>query len=280
MLTIAHISDLHLSKITFSLSQFLSKRWIGNLNNLLFRRFVHSSKQIENLPKLFEKLKVDYLIITGDFTSTSQLSEFKAAQCFLKKVEERGIKVISIPGNHDQYTRKAYKNKSFYEFFENKQKSPLHLKRDGIEVFSLDKKWWFIGIDTAIPTSLISARGLFSEKLETTLKQVLLKIPKEDFIIFVNHYPFIKPKNPRRGLKRSSALKAILKQHKNIKLYLHGHTHKQTIMKGRPITLDSGSISHKRGSFNILELGSNQCLIKFYTWTNKWQLQKNFTFCL
>ena len=75
-LRIAHLSDPHFSKITYSPRQFLSKRWMGNLNLLLFRNQAYQTQYLWHLPELVESLEVESVFITGDFSSTSLNEEF------------------------------------------------------------------------------------------------------------------------------------------------------------------------------------------------------------
>jgi 3',5'-cyclic AMP phosphodiesterase CpdA len=291
MLNIAHISDLHFAKISFSIKQFLSKQWIGNFNNLLLRKFFYSHRQLFLLPQLLKKLNTHYLIITGDFTATSQIKEFELAKEFLSTLPDNNIKILSVPGNHDHYTKTAFLNKRFYKFLENG--SPNHdfptksysLKEHGVESFPLNNKWWYLGIDTALATPILSARGLFSEKIEQELINLLKLIPPQINIIVVNHFPFSQEGHKRRILKRGNDLKNILQKNPHVKLYLHGHTHKNYISDQRknhlPIIIDSGSISSKKnGSFNFLSITNNSINIDTYRWENSnWhnKTSSNFT---
>jgi len=286
MLRIAHISDLHFAKASFSLKQFMSKRWVGNFNTMLIRNFFYSQKQLFQLPRLFKKLNVDYIIITGDFTATSQVKEFELAQAFLATFKDNDIKILSIPGNHDHYTKSAFLNKRFYHFLENM--SPNHnfptksykLKEHGVESFPLDGKWWYVGIDTALATPILSSRGLFSEKIEHELINLLAHIPKDFNILVVNHFPFLPHGSKRKILVRGSRLKAILENTPQVKIYLHGHTHKHKIISSRPLILDSGSVTSKRsGSFNLITLTHHDIEVDVYRWRSKqWQLENSFSF--
>ena len=276
MIKIAHISDLHLWKITFNLSQFLSKRWIGNINLIFFRKKKFNKEQIFSLPEVFEKLKINYVIVTGDISSTSLDDEFLFGKKLFDELEKRGIKSLFLPGNHDCYTKKAQKEKTFYKYFENNPgKSNIEqkycLKADGIEAHKLTGNWWVIGIDCTLATHLVSSRGLFSEETEKKLYDLLDLIPKDNYIIIANHFPFRITKSPRKALKRANNLKKILKAYPNIKLFLHGHTHHHNIhdlrKKGLPLVLDSGSTSHNTlGKWNLIEIDSSTCKIKVFDW--------------
>ena len=178
----------------------------------------------------------------------------------------------------EQYTKRLKKH-LFYDFFENiETEKSKTLKKDQIEIFSLSDKWVSIGLDTTIVTPLFSASGLFSKDLEKTLIETLDNVPKEKNIILINHFPIIHIAAKRKLLKRRDALLEIIKKYPNIKLYLHGHTHKFSIEKkdNLPYMICSGCASHKRNaSFNIFELEDDKCrVINYKIKDNCWQKHK------
>lgn len=278
---IAHISDLHFSKLCLSPLQFFSKRWLGNLNLLCFRRKEFDVQQLAALPSLFKAQKVDLVIISGDLSTTSRAKEFRLAQAFVEKIRAEGIQVITVPGNHDQYTKRAHRKQTFYKYFA----SPL--KEHGLMVQELPNKWRLIALDSAIATSLVSSRGYFSPKLEETLIKLLSELPKNQPILLVNHFPFFQSQGPRKALARSEALRAILSNDPRIKLYLQGHSHIHTIAdlrpSGLPIILDSGSATQrKNGSWHLLDLNEKSCVVEPFHWTgsSEWRAQEKVEFKL
>ena len=264
----AHISDLHFSRLTWNPAQFFSKRWLGNLNLFLSRRHRFSAEYLSSLPSLLKELHVDAVIITGDLTSTSHESEFSQAKQF---IESLGQKVYLLPGNHDQYTKGAYKKQLFYQFFDPlySETSPLNLKEDGLSLIEFAKGWWLIGLDTAIATSLLSSNGYFSPELEIKLESALQQIPSNHNVVLVNHFPIFSNESSRKSLLRKEALKAVIERHPQIKLFLHGHTHRHCIANlqnsGLPIIVDSGSIAqNESGSWNLIDITPHGCEIEAY----------------
>lgn len=206
------------------------------------------------------------ILFGGDFTSTALKKEFLAAHQFVKTFEQPWI---AIPGNHDHYTYRSFRNKDFYRYF------PSALEQSGIEVRQIAPKWQLIALDTSIPT-LTSSQGLFSEELEASLEKVLKQISPSDSVLLFNHYPFFQNDSPNRCLRRAQALEALLKRHRNIRGYLHGHTHRHVIAdlqsSGLPLVLDSGSSSHKLyGSWNLLDLSDEGCRVTAYHWKGQWK---------
>lgn len=278
---IAHISDLHFSKLSFNPLQFFSKRWLGNLNLLFFRRKEFDAKRLNSLPSLFKSLDVDLVVISGDLSTTSRKSEFLKAKEFVEKIEAQGIQVVTLPGNHDQYTKRAYKKQLFYKYFN----SPL--KETGVMLKELGSKWLLVALDSAVATSLVSSRGHFSTKLEKSLAKLLSDLPKNKQILLVNHFPFFQSQGPRKSLERSEALRTLLLHDPRIKLYLQGHTHIHTIAdlraSGLPIILDSGSVTQKKdGSWHLLDLSEKRCDVESFRFKNStgWHAEEKVGFDL
>lgn len=285
LVRIAHLSDLHFSVPSYNPLQLFSKRWLGNLNMLFSRKKDFNPDQLLPLIDLLKEKKATHVVITGDITTTSFKREFVLGQAFASKLKEAGFQAIIIPGNHDQYTRKAFKKKLFYDFFEGQftAQTRYSLKEHSVTVSPLADHWWLVALDTAIATSLVSSEGLFSTNIEKHLEQILAAIPKQENIILINHFPFFHHDGPRKGLVRAEILKRIVMKYPNIKLYLHGHTHRQCIADLRgaklPIILDPGSTSHNElGGFFLMDIFPSSCHLEVYHWKNSWQFTQDQQF--
>jgi 3',5'-cyclic AMP phosphodiesterase CpdA len=261
---IAHISDLHFSNVCLSPLQFFSKRWIGNLNLVLRRKREFDYELLNNLVDLFQQNHVDFVLITGDLSTTGRKKEFRQAKAFIKEFEDRGLKVFAIPGNHDHYTMRGWKQKLFYDFFYD-----ASLKEDGVTAIDLNSSWTLVALDTALATPITSSRGLFSEKLEHNLSSVLSSISSNRNVLLINHFPLFEHDHPSKIMERAPRLRELLKRFSNVQLYLHGHTHSHCIAdlrsNGLPIIVDSGSTAHSsRGTWNLLELSAQQMKIQSF----------------
>lgn len=276
---IIQISDFHFTQLTWNPFRLFPKRILGNFNWLWARRKAFAPQQLESLPALFRSLKPDLILFGGDFSTTALSEEFKIAARFVKKCPQPWI---AIPGNHDHYTFRSYRGKHFYKFFSNKRKEITHpvefftLKDHGIEAHPLSENWNLVALDTALATNPYSSEGLFSEKLEEYLKEVLKLIPENGSILLFNHYPFFQNDVERRNLRRGDALQEIIKQDPRIRLYLHGHSHRHTIAdlqpNNLPIILDSGSCAlAKKGTWNLIDLTPEGCKVDVYRWNDAWQ---------
>lgn len=287
----AHISDLHFSSFFFTPTQFLSKRWVGNLNLLLNRNKTFDHKSLYTLIPLFQELNIDAVLLTGDLTTTSHAVEFEMAKRFIDALREAHIQVFLIPGNHDHYTRSAYEKQDFYRYFNIVHRSDdvhsfFKLKEDKVCATHLGKQWWLIAIDSAQATSLFSSHGVFSEQVQHNLEHALSFLPSDHKIILLNHFPFFED-NKKKALHRADVLRSILQRHPQIKLYLHGHTHRHILADLRPsqlpIVIDSGCTAQKNGAtWNLIDIAEEGCDVAVYKKGSKdtpWerQSQSNFT---
>jgi 3',5'-cyclic AMP phosphodiesterase CpdA len=276
---IAQISDFHFTHITWNPFRLFSKRILGNLNWLLSRRNAFSADQLDSLPELFRSLNVDLVLLGGDFTTTALPEEFETSARFVRKITQPWI---AIPGNHDHYTYRSYRQKHFYRYFTNQKKEIAHsvdfftLKDQGIEAHLITAGWWVVALDVSRATNLYSSKGCFSEKIEAYLEEVLSLIPKTDSVLLFSHYPFFQNGKPRHNLERGEALEEFVKRHPQIRLFLHGHTHRQTIADLQPnqlpIVLDAGSAAQgANGSWNLIDLSPDQCVVEAYRWDGVWK---------
>lgn len=286
----AHISDLHFSSIFFTPTQFLSKRWVGNLNLLLNRKKTFDHQALYALIPLFQELEIDAVLLAGDLTTTSHEVEFEMAKQFIDAVKEAGIQVFLVPGNHDHYTRSAYNNQHFYRYFNilhgsEDGQSFFKLKEDKVCATHLGKQWWLIAMDSAQATPLFSSYGIFSEQVQSNLEHALSYLPSDHKIIMLNHFPFFQDES-KKALHRADALRSILQRYPQIKLYLHGHTHRHILADLRasqlPIVIDSGCTAQKKGAtWNLIDISETGCDVFVYKKDAKntpWEMQSQSNF--
>lgn len=275
---IAHISDLHFGRPTFNPLQFFSKRWLGNLNLILTRQRQFDHTRLEALLDLFDREGVTHVAISGDLSVTSRRREFQLAKSFVDKIRDAGMVALVIPGNHDHYTKSAYRRQLFYRYFPSKWQAefPFDLSSGKLTGMALADDLWFLALDTALATSLISSQGLFSEMAEQNLEKALNEIPKSARVILLNHFPFFQNDPKIKLLQRAPALKNLLQKHRNVRLYLHGHTHRQTLAdlstSNLPIISDSGSTVHRaHGACHILTPGKDAIDIAVFRYQDHWK---------
>lgn len=280
----AHISDLHFGSVSFSPFQFFSKRWMGNLNYLVSRRKAFRHERLLQLISLFKEKRITHVMITGDFSTTSRQVEFEMGRRFVSLLEKEGLTVFCVPGNHDNYTKRAFRKGLFYHFFPSKFDSscPLSLKEDKVTYCSLTNSLSLIALDSTISTTLLSAQGLFSEELQENLKKALAAIGPEKEVILINHFPFFPNDPPKKRMVGGHALQELLEHTPNVLLYLHGHTHRQIVADLRPSSLpilsDPGSTPLiEKGTCHTFTLNSKKVQIDVLRFKEKWTLEKTHT---
>lgn len=272
---LAHLSDLHFASWDWNLSQFLSKRWLGNLNFLFGRKNDFDHSLLNDLPSLLKALSVSTVIITGDLSTTSAPAEFSAAKRYIERLQDEGLEVLCIPGNHDHYTRDAYNRRYFYDYFPSCW-SIGHLKEEGVTAKMLCPGWWVVGLDTALATSWFYSTGLFKPETERALENLLQTLPGDAQILLANHFPFFQHEAPRKHLVRGLELQRVIERHPQIKIYCHGHTHRKCIaplqQSGLPLILDPGSTSHRRhGGWHLIDLDANSINVRHHEWDSGWK---------
>jgi 3',5'-cyclic AMP phosphodiesterase CpdA len=254
-------SDIHFFAPHWSPLQLFSKECIGNLNALFSRIRDFSPSHIESLLGQISTLDITHAIILGDFTTTSSKKEFALAQQFITRLQNKGVTVMALPGNHDHYTKEASSEQRFYyrledllDFQGDSPKGVLFSK-DKVVAYELESGTWLICLDTTLKTPPFHSWGLFSQEIEERLQQILSYIPKNHQIIVANHFPLITKKGHYNCLRRRERLKEILRGNPSVRFYLSGHEHRYEDQEIEGLRLlNPGSLTlRKRAGFLILD---------------------------
>jgi 3',5'-cyclic AMP phosphodiesterase CpdA len=264
---LAHFSDPHFTKIMYGPSQFLNKRWLGNLNQILFRHYQYQISQIEEFPKLFLDWEVDFVLLTGDLTSLSLDEEFQMAQHYVKSFADAGLKLFHLPGNHDAYTRKTDLARRYFDFLPDPE-----MRENRVTLHPLKEGWWWLSIDCSCANGIIDSNGIFYEQMEKPLLEAIEKVPEGEKIVLGNHFPLIGSGRPTHDLRRACALAAIIKASPKIKLYLHGHDHTPYIINRQherlPLICNAGSCAKcNGGTFYLIDLFDDSCHLKRFRYS-------------
>jgi 3',5'-cyclic AMP phosphodiesterase CpdA len=268
-LRIAHLSDLHLLDSRWSWSALRSKRWVALWNQRInpHRRF--TTEPLDKLPEQLCQWQVDWVLMTGDWVATGETEEYVRAGQFADRLAQAGLKLLTVPGNHDQYTQAAYRKERFYQTL-----SPYCFPTHPVGSVPLNNRWTAIGLDTAVPRSCLDSRGSFTAAMEASLRPAL---ELEQQLIILNHYPLFSSGKPWRDLVGCKRLQQLLYKRSNVRLYLHGHNHKTTITQQPcyPPTLDCGSATLlPEPTLRLLDLGETECTTQLAQWIDgNWQLK-------
>lgn len=242
----------------------MAKTWIGNANLLLKRGQRLQPVDAPSLKNVLNEVNPDLIVISGDFSTTSQPNEFQKAQAFTTSLSEHGIPILKIPGNHDCYTRKAHKKKLFYSYLSNTDQNrfkalDFNLKHDGFEIYLFNDATVVL-IDQTLPTPWFTAYGSMSLQKKERISEALRSLTVTKPIIFVGHFPLIKnDKSYHKALKHGDNLQALLTSF-GPSFYLHGHNHNLSVIHEQNFTqIDSGSLSDvQKGSFIVLDTLTHQ----------------------
>jgi 3',5'-cyclic AMP phosphodiesterase CpdA len=277
MVKIAHISDLHLLALSGATPlRLMNKRITGFLNLKLRRAHEHQAYALCAVAHaLRERSDIDHLVITGDLTNLSLDSEFDAARAFLK--DELALdpsRVSIIPGNHDAYTRGAYRSHRFERYFAEYISTEL-LNGSAIvdappfPFVRLRGEAAIIGLSSAVPRPPMMASGKIGRLQLLALHALLAhrEVKSRTPVILV-HHPWHAPPNPAKaalnGLEDADELLRVLDELPR-GLLLHGHQHRRvhrTIATARghidAIGATSASLVHGDGNaisgFNVYRI--------------------------
>ena len=177
---IAHLSDLHLLSLEGAVPfRLFNKRLTGYANLRLSRNAKHKPFAVRAAAKAIRALDVDHVVITGDLSNLALEREFELVQRFLDEdLAMRPDQVSLVPGNHDVYTRGAFRTKRFLEYFEPYLRSDLPdlavLGNAGAFPFvQLRGAVAFIGLSTAVPRLPFVASGQLGKAQLDALARVL-----------------------------------------------------------------------------------------------------------
>ena len=72
---------------------------IAHLSDLHFG--ANDAKIVAATEAWLQKRRPDLVIISGDFTQRARISQFREASAYINRLQSAGLKVLTIPGNHD-----------------------------------------------------------------------------------------------------------------------------------------------------------------------------------
>lgn len=215
-LALAHVSDLHLPfEPRLAPRQRLSKRQLS-VFSWRRRRALHRDDILEALKRDLQAHAVDHVLITGDVVNFSLPEEFRQAAAWLEALAPAGH-ISLVPGNHDALVALP--------------------AADGLELWSrwtrLQDGWPFvhragslalIGLNSALPTAPLLARGRLGEAQLARLERVLAAegAAGRVRVVLLHHPPAEGAVGWRKALADRAALRAVLRR-TGAELVLHGH---------------------------------------------------------
>ena len=214
--TLAHVSDLHLPfEPRLSLAERLSKRQLSVLS-WRRRRHLHRRAILDALVQDVRAAAVDHVVVTGDLTNFSLPAEFRQAAAWLAALAPASA-VSVVPGNHDALVRVA--------------------AADGLDLWQAwtrtEHGWPFthhvgalalIGLNSALPTAPLLARGRLGDEQLRRLERILVAEGAAGRlrIVALHHPPAPGAVGWRKALADRNALAGVLRR-AGAELVLHGH---------------------------------------------------------
>lgn len=227
MITLAHMSDIHLAPLPpVRALDLLNKRITGFVNWKMKRYRTLDGEGLGKLVRHMREQGPDFVAITGDLMNLSLDAEIHSAFKWLQTVGHSDSVCVS-PGNHDAYIpgqlEQALQRWSGYVLGETIDENQFPYVRRLGEVA-------VIACNSAVPTLPGMAYGRFDRQQEARLSRCLKLLGDAGYfrIVMIHHPPNQESGHPRYGLHGARLFRRAIAA-VGAELVLHGHTHKSTI---------------------------------------------------
>ena len=227
MITLAHISDIHLSPLPpVGLRDLLGKRITGYLNWKLKRHDELNSETLASLVAHLQAQQADFTAVTGDLVNLALRFEIDRAGDWLRALGSAD-KVAVCPGNHDAYVPGALECAQ--------QVWGDHMRGETLDdaAFPFLRRVGELAViscSSAVPTRPFLAIGRFEEKQAGRLGRILKVMGEAGCFraVMIHHPPNAELQHPSFGLKGHKLFREVIAEH-GAELILHGHTHRSSI---------------------------------------------------
>ncbi|WPB58953.1 metallophosphoesterase [Xylophilus sp. GOD-11R] len=180
------------------------------------RRALHRREIVDALAADVQSQAVDHILITGDITNFSLPGEFRQAADWLAGLAPPD-RLSLVPGNHDALVPidDDVGLGSWSRWTRLEQGWPFVHRRGEVAV---------IGLNSALPTAPLLARGRLGDAQLARLEQVLTEEGEAGRIrvVMLHHPPARGAIQWRKALADAAGLRAVLKR-AGAELVLHGH---------------------------------------------------------
>lgn len=224
--------------------------------------------------------KPDFLVLTGDLTYNGELASHEDLSSKLKKVEESGIKVSVIPGNHDiripfaysfegdkAYYTDSVTDEEFKELYKDFGYGESEMKDPGSfsYVTKLNDSLWLIMIDVNTAESPDTMSASTTEWLNEVIDAAAEKGIK---LISSTHQNLLTHNNrivDGYKVNNSEEVLSILQRGKTF-INLSGHIHVQDVSDNETgmIEIDTGSMAVADNSYAVIQINKDDDF-KYYT---------------
>ena len=227
MITLAHLSDVHLAPLPpIRPLDLLNKRITGYLNWKIKRQKTLDGEGLARLIRHLHEQSPDFIAVTGDLINLALDAEINTAYNWLQTVGDPERVCIS-PGNHDAYIsgqlEKALERWGGYALGETLDEHQFPFVRRLGDVA-------IISCNSAVPTPPWFAAGHFDCDQGKRLARCLALLGEAGYfrVVLIHHPPNQEASHPRLGLWGAQHFRRAVAE-AGAELVLHGHTHKSSI---------------------------------------------------
>ncbi len=223
MLTLAHVSDLHLA-IEPRGSQLLGKRGLGLINWRRKRKTIHRRDVLDALTRDLKAHHAGHIAVTGDLVNFSLPAEYALAGDWLRSLGDPRD-VTALPGNHDVYVRGAEPMPAQYW-------ADYMRGDDGLDRFPFVRRRGdvaLIALSSAVATGPFMATGTLGARQLARFAEALDQTQDVFRVVLIHHPPWSPPQRYLRRLTDAAALCRVLVE-KGAELLLHGHDHRSSLV--------------------------------------------------
>ena len=224
MLSLAHISDIHLGPLPkVSTRELMSKRITGYLNWKLNRKGVMQDGVLDGLIAHMHEQAPDHIAVTGDLINLALNEEIEIGSKWLATLGAAD-NVSFVPGNHDAYVMGSLNRviravAPFMTGDSGQIEPPFPFRR-------VRKNVSLIGVNSGRASAPLLATGVFDKAQEKATRTMLDEDGKAGRfrVVLIHHPPF---KNATAWSKRLIGARRFRKMIREVgaELILHGHTH-------------------------------------------------------
>ncbi len=224
MFVLAHLSDLHATRVRFrpgELPTLLGKRGLGWLSWRIRRRAEYRRDVLDLVCADLAEQRPDHVAVTGDLTHLGLRSEIEEAASQLRGISPPE-RLSLVPGNHDAY-RAPVDLSDWYAY------TAGDAGRSGALPCWIRGPVALVGLDSARPTRWPLATGWLGAHQLEALDEQLDALGREGMfrVVLIHHPPVPGATVSRRALTDAGTLAEVLAR-RGAELVLHGHTHRRS----------------------------------------------------
>jgi len=210
MATIAHLSDVHFGR--------------------------HDPRVVAALEAFLHERRPNLVVISGDFTQRARVSQYRLAGAFVDRIEQAGLEVLGVPGNHDvplyDVLRRFARPLHRYRRFIDEDLCP-YWENDELAV---------LGINTA--RSLTIKDGSISYEQMHRIRETFMQAGEGRLRILVTHHPLLAMPLGEEGaltrVARRSTDALVAAADAGVDVLLAGHFHRSFSRSAREVVDNVG----------------------------------------